>query len=107
MASISPVNRITRAIFIGASPVEVCATLAAVEGPPQGSKFPAHASCGCDLLDARSNPGKLLHVFNIAAGTGTTNLAIDRDEKNLYVAVVKDPKDPQARGMVVKIANVK
>jgi len=25
----------------------------------------------------------------------------------LYVTVVKDPKDPQAKGSIVKIANVK
>lgn len=50
--------------------------------------------------------GKLLHVFNIAAGDGTTNVAFGDDEKELYVTVVKDPKDPQARGKIVKIPNV-
>lgn len=54
-----------------------------------------------------SPQGKLLHVFEIAAGTGTTNLAFDADESNLYITVAKDPKDPQARGSVVEIANVK
>jgi len=51
--------------------------------------------------------GKLLHVFEIAAGNGTTNVAFGDGEKELYVTVVKDPKDPQAKGSIVKIANVK
>lgn len=54
-----------------------------------------------------SPQGKLLHVFEIAAGDGTTNVAFDEGEKDLFVTVVKDPKDPQARGSVVKIANVR
>ena len=54
-----------------------------------------------------SPEGKLLHVFEIAAGDGTTNVAFDENEKDLFVTVVKDPKDPQARGSVVKIANVR
>src|SRR5207247_3612405 len=51
--------------------------------------------------------GKLLHVFGIAAGDGTPNVAFSEGEKELYVTVVKDPKDPQAKGSIVKIANVK
>jgi gluconolactonase len=54
-----------------------------------------------------SPDGKLLHVFKIAAGDGTTNVAFGEGEKELYVTVVKDPKDPQAKGSIVKIANVK
>jgi gluconolactonase len=54
-----------------------------------------------------SPDGKLLHVFEIAAGDGTTNVAFGEGEKELYVTVVKDPKDPQAKGGIVKIANVK
>jgi gluconolactonase len=54
-----------------------------------------------------SPDGKLLHVFEIAAGDGTTNVAFSQGEKELYVTVVKDPKDPQAKGCIVKIANVK
>ena len=54
-----------------------------------------------------SPEGKLLHVFEIAAGDGTTNVAFGEGEKDLYVTVVRDPEDPQARGSVVKIANVK
>jgi len=54
-----------------------------------------------------SPDGKLLHVFEIAAGDGTTNVAFSEGEKELYVTVVKDPKDPQAKGSIVKIANVK
>jgi gluconolactonase len=50
--------------------------------------------------------GKLLHVFEIAAGDGTTNVAFGEGEKELYVTVVKDPNDAQAKGSVVKISNV-
>ena len=51
--------------------------------------------------------GKLLHVFEIAAGDGTTNVAFANDERDLYVTVVKDSNDPQAKGSIVKIPNVK
>jgi len=54
-----------------------------------------------------SPEGKLLHVFEISAGDGTTNVAFGEGEKELYVTVVKDPKDPQANGRVLKIPNVK
>jgi sugar lactone lactonase YvrE len=54
-----------------------------------------------------SPDGKLLHVFEIAAGDGTTNVAFGEGEKDLYVTVVKDPKDQQAKGSIVKIPNVK
>jgi len=54
-----------------------------------------------------SPEGKLLHVFQIAAGNGTTNVAFGDGDKDLYVTVVKDPDDPQAKGSVVKIENVK
>jgi gluconolactonase len=57
---------------------------------------------GAKLLKI-SREGKLLHVFNIAAGEGTTNVAFGDGEKELYVTVVKDPKDPQAKGSIVKI----
>jgi len=50
--------------------------------------------------------GKLLHVFQITAGDGTTNVAFSEGEKELYVTVVKDPNDQQAKGSVVKISNV-
>jgi len=50
--------------------------------------------------------GKLLHVFPIAAGDGTTNVAFGRGGKDLYVTVVKDPNDPQAKGSIVRIRNV-
>jgi len=53
-----------------------------------------------------SPQGKLLHEFDIAAGNGTTNVAFSEDGKFLYVTVVKDPNDPQARGSIVKIPNV-
>jgi gluconolactonase len=51
--------------------------------------------------------GKLLHVFDIAAGDGTTNVAFGPGESDLYVTVVKDANDPQAKGSIVKIPNVK
>ena len=51
--------------------------------------------------------GKLLHEFDIAAGDGTTNVAFGKDENDLYVTVAKNPNDPQAKGSVVKIPNVK
>jgi gluconolactonase len=54
-----------------------------------------------------SPEGKVLHVFEIAAGDGTTNVAFGEGEKDLYVTVVKDPRDPQAKGSIVKIPNVK
>ena len=53
-----------------------------------------------------SPEGKLLHVFEIASGDGTTNIAFGPDEKELYVTVVKDPNDQQAKGCIVKIKNV-
>lgn len=54
-----------------------------------------------------SPDGRLLHVFEIAAGDGTTNVAFGEGDKDLYVTVVKDPNDAQAKGSVVKIPNVK
>jgi gluconolactonase len=54
-----------------------------------------------------SPEGKLLHVFSIAAGDGTTNVAFSESEKELYVTVVKDPNDPKAKGIIVRISNVK
>src|SRR5205814_5528612 len=54
-----------------------------------------------------SPDGKLVHVFEIAAGDGTTNVAFGEGEKELFVTVVKDPKDPKAKGSIVKIPNVK
>jgi gluconolactonase len=54
-----------------------------------------------------SPDGKLLHVFEIAAGDGTTNVAFSKNEDEVYVTVVRDPKDAQAKGSIVKIPNVK
>jgi gluconolactonase len=54
-----------------------------------------------------SPAGKLLHIFEIAAGNGTTNVAFGDGERELYVTVVKDLNDPQARGSIVKISNIK
>jgi gluconolactonase len=53
-----------------------------------------------------SADGRLLHEFRIAAGDGTTNVALGPDGKELYVTVVKDPNDPKAKGSVVRIPNV-
>jgi gluconolactonase len=52
-----------------------------------------------------SPQGKLLHVFHIAAGIGTTNIAFGDGGKQLYVTVVANPRDPQARGSIVRIPN--
>jgi gluconolactonase len=70
----------------------------------QGNMYVAQWSGG--KLLKLSPEGKLLHVFEIAAGDGTTNIAFDKGEKNLFVTVVKDPNDPQAKGSIVKIPNV-
>jgi len=43
----------------------------------------------------------------MAAGDGTTSVAFVEGEKELSVTVMKDPKDAQAKGSIVKIANVK
>jgi len=53
-----------------------------------------------------SPEGKLLHVFDIAAGEGTTDVAFDEGEKNLYITVTKDIADPKQVGRIVKVANV-
>lgn len=53
-----------------------------------------------------SPQGELLHVFDIAAGRGTTNVAFSEDGHDLYVTVVRDPDDPQAMGGIVKVPNV-
>jgi len=52
-----------------------------------------------------SPSGKLLHVFPIAAGDGTTNVAFGPGEHELYVTVVKNPNDPKAKGSIVRIPN--
>jgi sugar lactone lactonase YvrE len=44
-----------------------------------------------------SPDGKLLHLFEIAAGDCTTNVAFGEGEKELYVTMVKDPNDLQAK----------
>jgi len=44
-----------------------------------------------------SPDGKLPHVFEIAADGGTANVAFGKGEKELYVTVVKDPKDRRQR----------
>ncbi len=54
-----------------------------------------------------SPQGKLLHVFKIAAGDGTTNVAFDADETHLYVSVVRDASDPRAVGAIVRVDNVR
>ena len=71
----------------------------------QGNIYVAQFSGGKILK--LSPAGKLLHIFEIAAGDGTTNVAFGDGEKDLYVTVVKDPNDPQAKGSIVKIPNVK
>jgi len=53
-----------------------------------------------------SSAGKLLHEFDITAGTGTTNIAFGQGGKVLYVTVAKDTNDPKAKGSIVEIPNV-
>jgi gluconolactonase len=53
-----------------------------------------------------SPAGALLEVFEIAAGDGTTNVALGEGGKALYVSVVKDPADAKARGSIVRIDNL-
>ena len=65
------------------------------------------AQCFGGKILKLSPEGKLLHVFEIAAGDGTTNVAFGNNEDELYVTVVKDPRDPQANGSIVKIKNVR
>lgn len=71
----------------------------------QGNIYVAQWSGGKVLK--LSPEGKLLHLFEIAAGMGTTNVAFGDGEKDLYVTVVKDPNDPQAKGSIIKISNIK
>lgn len=52
-----------------------------------------------------SPDGKLLHLFAIAAGDGTTNVAFGPGGKDLYVTAVGNPDDPQAKGRIVRIPN--
>jgi hypothetical protein len=54
-----------------------------------------------------SPEGKLLHIYEIAAGDGTPMSRSAKARKNFYVTVVKDPKDSEAKGSIIKIANVK
>jgi len=54
-----------------------------------------------------SPAGKLLHVFEVAAGNGTTNVAFGPNGDELYVTVVKDANDPKAAGSIVRIPNVR
>lgn len=55
-----------------------------------------------------SPKGELLYVFDIAAGNGTTNVAFDEGEKNIYVTVVKNADDVfgRAEGSIVKLPNL-
>ena len=56
-----------------------------------------------------SPEGKLLHIFDIEAGNGTTNVAFGEGEKDLYVSVVKNADDVagEANGSIVRILNVR
>lgn len=60
---------------------------------------------GAKLLKL-SPRGKLLHVFDIAAGDGVTNVALGEDERDLYVSVVTNARDPRAAGSIVRLPNV-
>tara|TARA_R110000782_G_scaffold268393_1_gene364821 strand:- start:79929 stop:80816 length:888 start_codon:yes stop_codon:yes gene_type:complete len=54
-----------------------------------------------------SPDGTLIHAFDIAAGDGPTNVAFDKDEKNIYVTVLDKADDAMgdAKGKIVKIPN--
>jgi gluconolactonase len=56
-----------------------------------------------------SPEGKLLHAFNVSYGNGTTNVAFDDSESQLYVSVVKTGDDlfGDAKGAIVRIPNVR
>ena len=69
----------------------------------QGNMYVAQWSGG-KILKISPN-GKLLRLFEIAAGDGTTNVAFGPGEKELYVTVVKDPNDSQAKGSIVMVPN--
>jgi len=71
---------------------------------PRGNMYVAQWSGGKILKI--SPEGRLLHMFPITAGDGTTNVAFGEGGKYLYVTVVKDPNDPQAKGSIEKIENV-
>ena len=43
-----------------------------------------------------------MNLFEIAAGNGTTNVAFGDGERELYVTVVNDPNDPQAKGSMLR-----
>ena len=50
--------------------------------------------------------GSLPSRYSFGPCRRTTNVAFDKNEDELYVTVVKDPKDSQAKGTIVKINNV-
>jgi gluconolactonase len=72
---------------------------------PQGNMYVAQWT-GAKVLKIAPD-GKLLHVFDIKAGDGTTNVTFGPGGKDLYITVVKDTLDPQAKGSIVRIENVK
>jgi len=71
----------------------------------EGNLYVAQLFCGRVLKLSRA--GRLLHVFEITAGNGPTNVAFDESEQNLYVTVIKDVSAPHCKGCIVKIPNVK
>ena len=71
----------------------------------QGNLYVAQWSGGKVLKI--SPVGKLLHVFNLKAGNSPTNVALREGEGELFVTVVKDPLDQQARGCIVQIPNIR
>ena len=61
----------------------------------------------CSRILKISPDGRLLHVFNIAAGVAPTNIAFGPQEKDLYVTVVTAAHTPDALGSIVRIPNNK
>ena len=71
---------------------------------PDGNMYVAQWT-GAKVLKI-SPEGKLLHEFDIKAGNGTTNVTFGPGGKTIYVTVVKDSLDPDAKGSIVRIDNV-
>ena len=76
-------------------------------GVPDGIKVDAEGnvysggSGGLYIIDSKGKKlGRIVH-----GQPATTNVAFGKDETELYVTVVKDPNDQQAKGCIVKIHN--
>jgi gluconolactonase len=74
--------------------------------PDQKTLYVSETVGNCILKFDVNRNGTLKNRSNFALlNLWTTNVAFGPGEKDLYVTVVKDPNDPQARGSIVKIPN--